>query len=199
MPKLTFKYGAMGSTKTRELLAIDYNFRVDNSLKSYIVKPSIDNRYGVVDKVTSRDGGERLADLVASKYTNIFENVKSEMPSIVLVDEAQFLTKNQVLELAKVVDELDIPVIAFGLKNDSFNDMFEGTKYLMLYSDRCEQIETVCRECKTRKATMNMRLFNNRPIFMGTQIMTGGNESYKPVCRKCYNEIKIKTEKGVYL
>lgn len=194
MPHFTFKFGAMTATKTRDLLAIDYNFRVDNHLHSYVIKPSTDNRDGQ-NIIKSRDGGEREVDLLVGKYTNIFEQVKNVMPDIVLCDESQFLTKQQVIQLSRVVDELNIPVIAWGLKNDFINEMFEGTKYLLLYADKFEQIKTICRMCSST-ATMNMRLHNGSPIFHGAQVHLGGNERYIPTCRKCYHKLKTRSQNG---
>lgn len=188
MPHFTFVFSAMGGTKTRELLSVDYNFRVDCGLDTFVIKPSTDNRDGY-DIVRSRDGGERKADLVAFPQTFIYEAVEKEMPAIVLVDEVQFMTKNQIKDLQRIKDYLDIPVIAYGIKNDAFNEMFEGAKYAFLYADTFKQIKTVCRLCRNT-ATMNMRLFDGKPIFFGQQVQIGGNESYIPVCSKCYTKLQ---------
>lgn len=188
MPNFTFKFGAMGSTKTRDLLATDYNFRVDCGLDSMVIKPSLDNRDGQ-DVIKSRDGGTRIVDLMIDKGTFLFDEIKERTPDIVLVDEAQFLTKQNVKDLSRVVNELDIPVIAYGLKNDFVNEMFEGTKYLFLYANEFEQFKTVCRLC-VKTATMNVRTLNKKPIFFGGQVQMGGNESYFPVCSKCYAKLK---------
>jgi thymidine kinase len=103
----------------------------------------------------------------------------------VLVDEAQFLTKDHVLQLTKIVDDLNIPVMAFGLKNDFQNELFEGSKYLLLYSEKIEEIKTICWYCH-KKAIMNIRMNDGKPVRTGEQIQIGGNESYFPVCRKHY-------------
>lgn len=190
MAHFYFKFGAMGSTKTRELLAIDYNYRIDNGLESFVVKPSTDNRDGN-NIIKSRDGGERVVDLVIYQDTKIFDIVKKIRPDIILVDESHFLLKTHVVQLAKIVDKLNIPVMAYGLKNDFSNEMFEGTKYLLLYADKIKEVKAICRFCKS-KATMNMRFINGVPEFNGEQIKVGGNESYKPVCRKCYFKIREK-------
>lgn len=171
MPNFTFKFGAMASTKTRDLLAVDYNFSVDCGLDSFVVKPKIDNRDGQ-DIIKSRDGGSRKVDLLISKYEPLFEKISEVLPDIVLVDEAQFLTKQNVIDLSRVVNELDIPVVAYGLKGDFVNEMFEGTKYLFLYAQEFEQIKTVCRLC-TKTATMNVRTLNGNPIFFGSQVQMG--------------------------
>src|SRR5699024_54285 len=107
------------------------------------------------------------------------------VPACVLIDEAQFLTKDHVLQLAHIVDELNIPAMAFGLKNDFRNQLFEGSEYLLLYADKIEEMKTICWYCH-RKATMNLRLSDGKPVYTGEQIQIGGNESYYPVCRKHY-------------
>lgn len=103
----------------------------------------------------------------------------------ILIDEAQFLKKHHIIELARVVDDLNIPVMAFGLKNDFSNELFEGSKYLLIYADKIEEIKTICWFCH-KKATMNLRFHEGKPVYQGEQIQIGGNESYLPVCRRCY-------------
>jgi thymidine kinase len=194
MPHFTFVFSAMGGTKTRELLSTDYNFRVDCLLDSYVIKPSRDTRDGY-DVVRSRDGGERQVNLVAFPETNVFIEVEKSMPDIVLVDEVQFMSKQQIIQLKDIKDKLKIPIIAYGLKNDFQNEMFEGTTYAFLYADKFKQIKTVCRLCKNT-ATMNMRLLNGSPIFKGEQVQVGGNESYMSVCSECYDKCKDKVARG---
>lgn len=192
MPNFTFKFGAMGSTKTRDLLAVDHNFRVDCALDSFVVRPYVANRDGD-NVIKSRDGGERVVDLIIGMYTFLYDEILERMPDIVLVDEAQFLTRENVKDLSRVVNELKIPVIAYGLKNDFVNEMFEGTKYLFIYADKFEQFKTACRLC-TKTATMNVRTLNNKPIFFGVQVQMGGNESYFPTCSSCYARLKKESE-----
>lgn len=185
MPHFTFVFSAMGGTKTRELLSTDYNFRVDCGLNSFVIKPSKDIRDGY-NFIRSRDGGERLVDLVAFPEVDIYQEVRKNMPDIVLVDEVQFMSKEHIIQLKDVKDVLNIPVIAYGLKNDFQNEMFEGTRYTFLYADVFKQIKTVCRLCKKNTATMNMRLLGGKPVFKGEQVQLGGNESYLSICSKCY-------------
>jgi thymidine kinase len=194
VPHFTYKFGAMASTKTRDLLAIDYNFRVDNALDSYVIKPSTDTRDGH-DIIKSRDGGTREVDLVVFPHTNIFKEAEKRMPDIILVDEVNFMKKHHIQELRKIVDDLHIPVIAYGIKNDAFNEMFEGAKYAFVYADQFEQIKTICRLCSST-AIMNMRLLKGKPIFYGAQVQVGGNESYIPVCSKCYHRCKEESLRG---
>ena len=100
-------------------------------------------------------------------------------------EEAQFLKKHHVIELTRIVDELGIPVMTFGLKNDFRNQLFEGSEYLLLYADKIEEMKTICWFC-AKKATMNLRIHDGKPVYDGEQIMIGGNEAYFPVCRKHY-------------
>lgn len=185
MAQLFFRYGAMNSGKTIDILKIAHNYEEEN--KSVLLMTSgVDSRDGV-GYVASRIGLKRKADPIFAE-TNLFDRVKQTNPnaSCVLIDEAQFLEKHHVLEAAQVVDELHIPVMTFGLKNDFRNELFEGSKYLLLYADKIEEIKTVCWFCH-RKAIMNLRINNDRPVYEGDQIQIGGNESYYPVCREHYN------------
>lgn len=186
MSKLYFRYGAMGSGKTIDLLKVAYNYRERNQ-EVVIYTSSIDDRYGV-GKVTTRIGIDSDARTFA-KDTNIFNEIKDLdfKPDCVLVDESQFLTKEQVSELSDVVDYLDIPVICYGLRSDFRLNFFEGSEALMEIADKIEEIKTIC-ECG-RKATINMRLVNGVPTTEGEKILIGGNESYKAVCRKCYKRL----------
>ena len=95
------------------------------------------------------------------------------------------MSKQNVYDLARLVDEYDIPVMAFGLKNDFQNELFEGSKYLLLLADKIEEIKTICQFC-SKKATMVLRTENGKPVYHGEQIQIGGNETYIPVCRRHY-------------
>lgn len=184
MAKLYFKYGAMNSGKSIEIIKVAHNYEEQNkSVRIYT--SAIDTRSGV-GIVASRTGFERPA-IPITEDMDLFEDIASAEEELycILVDEAQFLKKHHILALAKVVDELNIPVMAFGLKNDFLNELFEGSKYLLLYADKIEEIKTICWFCH-RKATMNLRVHNGQAVYHGDQIQVGGNESYMPVCRKCY-------------
>lgn len=152
----------------------------------------IDDRDSV-GYVSSRIGMKRKAVPVFDE-DDLYEKVVSINPdaSCVLVDEAQFLSKHHILELTKVVDELKIPVMTFGLKNDFRNELFEGSKYLLLYADKIEEMKTICWFC-CKKAIMNLRVNDGKPVYDGEQILIGGNESYYPVCRKHYFFPPMKT------
>lgn len=176
----------MNSGKSVEILKVAHNYEEQD-------KPVMIFTSGIDDRdeggyVSSRIGLKRKA-LPIFEETNVFDVVKKckKKPYCVLVDEAQFLNKEHVLQLAKIVDDLDIPVMGFGLKNDFQNELFEGSKYFLLYADKIEEMKTICWFC-ARKALMNLRVDGNgMPIYTGEQIQIGGNDSYYPVCRKCHN------------
>lgn len=186
MAQLYFKYGAMNSGKSFELLKVAHNYEEQNK-SVRLFTSGMDNREGI-GFISSRIGMRREAEPV-QKDTNIYEQIveeaKKEKIWCVLVDEAQFLTKEHVFQLTKIVDELDIPVMAFGLKNDFMNKLFEGSKYLLLHSEKLEEIKTICWYCG-KKAIMNLRISDGSPVYEGDQIQIGGNESYFPVCRHHY-------------
>lgn len=189
MAQLFFKYGTMNSGKTIEILKVAHNYEEQN--KPVILMTSgLDTRDGV-GVISSRIGLSREAMPIFSE-TNVYDEIKqlSFRPYCVLIDEAQFLEKHHVLELAQVVDELDIPVMAFGLKNDFRNELFEGSKYLLLYAEKIEELKTICWFCH-KKATMNLRMMDGKPVYHGKQVQIGGNESYFPVCRKHYKDPKL--------
>ncbi|GHP14328.1 thymidine kinase [Lentilactobacillus fungorum] len=190
MAQLFYRYGAMNSGKTIEIIKVAHNYEEQN--KSVIIMTSALDTREKQGMIESRIGLERKADPIFEK-TNIFERVQELDPnaSCVLIDEAQFLTKKHVFQLAEIVDELNIPVIAFGLKNDFQNHLFEGSEYLLLYADKIEEMKTICWFCG-KKATMNLRFHDGKPVYEGEQIQMGGNESYYPVCRKHYYNPPIK-------
>lgn len=184
MPQLFYKYGAMNSGKSIEILKVAHNYEEQNKAIR-IFTSGVDDRDGV-GVISSRTGMRREA-IPILEDTDIFEKIKAEDEKIwcVLIDEAQFLSKDNVLQLTRIVDELNIPVMAFGLKNDFMNNLFEGSKYLLLYAEKIEEIKTICWYC-AKKATMNLRMSDGKPVYEGTQIQIGGNESYFPVCRHHY-------------
>lgn len=195
MAKLYFRYGAMNSGKSIEVLRTAHNYE-EQGKRVLLFTPAIDDRYGT-GAITSRIGMQKEA-VVITDTLDMFRMAKSEMPNCILVDEAQFLNERQVKALCDIVDELNIPVIAYGLRADFQAKLFEGSYYLMALADKIEEIKTVCWRCQ-RKATMNMRCKEGTPIFEGEQIMIGGNESYLPVCRKCYSQArKISVQSGAF-
>ncbi len=184
MAQLFFKYGAMNSGKTIEILKVAHNYE-EQEKPVVLMTSGIDDR-DEIGMVSSRIGLRREAIPIFDE-TNIFSIIEklTEKPYCILIDESQFLKKHHVIELATVVDQLGIPVMAFGLKNDFRNELFEGSKYLLLYADKIEELKTICWFCH-KKATMNLRINEGKPIYTGEQIQIGGNEDYFPVCRKHY-------------
>lgn len=185
MAQLFFKHGAMNSGKSIEILKVAHNYEEQNK-PVLIFTPAIDTR-DEIGYISSRIGLKRKATAIFDE-TNLYELVKEYLPVpyCVLIDEVQFLKKEHVLQLTQIVDELNIPVMGFGLKNDFQNEMFEGSRYMLIYADKIEEMKTICWFCH-KKAIMNLRVDENgKPIYTGEQIHIGGNDSYYPVCRKCH-------------
>ena len=184
MAQFFYYYGAMNSGKTIEVLKVAHNYEEQG--KPVIVMTSALDTREKFGTVKSRIGLSRKAEPIFDR-TNIYKLVKKMNPhaNCILVDEAQFLERHHIIELAKVVDLLNIPVMAFGLKNDFQNNLFEGSKYLLIYADKIKEVKTICWFCG-HKATMNLRFHDGKPIYRGEQIQVGGNEAYYPVCRKHY-------------
>ena len=184
MAQLFFKYGAMNSGKSIDVLKVAHNYE-EQGKPVVLLTSGVDTRSGR-GTIASRIGLERKVYPVM-KDTDVYEYVKNVDHRIycVLIDEAQFLSKEHVLQLTRIVDELNIPVMTFGLKNDFRNELFEGSKYLLIYADKIEEMKTICWFCP-HKATMNLRMLDGHPVYEGEQVQIGGNESYYPVCRKHY-------------
>lgn len=180
MAQLYFRYGAMNASKTMQLITVAHNYS-EQGKKAIIFSPSIDTRSGI-GQVKSRIGISKPA-IPIDKNTDIIAGVKSVMPDCVLVDESQFLTKENVMSFVKVVDELNIPVICYGLLRDYQGKLFEGSKALIEWADKIEEIKTVCHFCN-KKATHVLRVEDDKPVYEGEEILIGGNENYVSVCRK---------------
>lgn len=182
MAQLFFEYGAMGSGKTIELLKVAHNYELQRK-KVLLMTPSIDTRSGI-GIISSRLGLKRKAVSITKKedlYKKILQNKKNY--SVVLVDEAQFIEEPQVDQLAKIVDNLNIPVMAFGLRADAFTHLFPGSKRFFEIADKIQEVKTICAFCG-KKAIATLRFNNGKPQYKGNQIFIGGNEAYLPVCRK---------------
>ena len=188
MAKLYFRYGAMGSSKTANAIMVQYNYS-ERGQKALMLKPRLDNRDGA-DVVSSRSGLSTRC-----RFVEELDSIDVSGYDCLIVDEAQFMTKSQVEKLVYIVDELDIPVICYGLRADFQGNLFEGSHWLLAWADTIEEIKTVC-WCG-RKAICNTRVANGRVTKVGEQIMLGGSESYVALCRKhwangqlAYREIK---------
>jgi len=191
MAKLYFNYSSMNAGKSTALLQADHNYR-ERGMSTILFTSAKDERYGK-NEIVSRIGIKAPATYFFEN-TNIFEDVLKESQenntNCVLIDEAQFLSKDQVFQLGRIVDELNIPVLTFGIRTDFKGELFEGSQYLLAWSDNIKEIKTIC-HCGG-KATMVVRINSNGAIVSeGSQIEVGGNESYIPLCRKHFNSKEI--------
>ena len=201
MSKLRFLYGTMASAKTLRLLTTAYNFE-EKGLRFMVLKPSQDTRDGE-DVIASRIGLQRECisvhqDLNLYKAIEEYNTVlKANLDKLewILIDESQFLTEEQVDQLAQIVDEMDIEIMCFGLRTDFQSHLFPGSKRLMELADEIEEVKSRC-TCG-RKTSINARLDEKgNVIFQGEQVVVGGDDKYKPLCRKCWNSLKRKQTYG---
>lgn len=185
MAKLYFKYGAMGSSKTAQALITKYNYE-ENDLKVWLMKPSADSRDGEA-VLKSRIGLEARVDVIPPEvdiYARFRENQEGQC-DVIIVDECQFLTENQIDQLRAIVNDFNIPVMCFGLRTDFQTRLFPGSRRLMEVADTIQEIKTIC-DCGA-KATVNARIDGEGHIITeGAQVVLGGNDSYIAMCHKCY-------------
>ncbi len=185
MAKLFFYYSAMNAGKTTTLLQSSYNYR-ERGMNTLLYIPVIDTRYGS-GRIVSRIGLASEA-IPFERTFDFFKEVKNQreiLPKLacVLIDEAQFLTKQQVTQLCRIVDQLNLPVLTYGLRTDFLGETFEGSHYLLALAEEIIEIKTIC-HCG-RKATMNARIDEQgRRVKEGEQIEIGGNDRYVALCRK---------------
>jgi thymidine kinase len=177
--KLYFRYGAMGSSKTANAIMVRHNY-LERNQKVLMLKPRLDRRDGA-RLAASRSGLECPCD-----YVEDLENLDVTKFDCVIVDEAQFMTKKQVEYLVHVVDDLNVPVIAYGLRADFRGNFFEGSLWLMAWADTIEEVKTIC-WCG-KKATFNARIVDGKVAKTGEQIVLGGSESYTSLCRRHWKE-----------
>lgn len=188
MAKLYFYYSSMNAGKSTALLQSSYNYR-ERGMNTLVLAPDFDDRYGV-GKITSRIGLESAA-MTFRADEDLFKMVVREFDAApihcVLVDEAQFLTKGQVHQLGDVTDELNIPVLAYGLRTDFQGEPFEGSKYLLAWADNLKELKAIC-FCGG-KATMVIRIAEDgNAVTQGSQVEIGGNDRYVSMCRKHFKE-----------
>lgn len=189
MAKLYFYYSAMNAGKTTTLLQSSYNYK-ERGMETMLFTPKVDDRYDV-GKITSRIGLDSDAipfDSSFDFFTYVKQN-KDNYPKLacVLIDEAQFLSKDQVSQLAQVADNLKLPVLTYGLRTDFMGELFEGSKYLLAWAEELTEIKTIC-HCG-KKATMNARIGKSGEfVKTGEQIEIGGNDKYISLCRRHYTE-----------
>ena len=182
--KLYFYYSAMNAGKTTTLLQSSHNY-AERGMTTLLLKPLIDDREGL-NVIRSRVGLEAEAKNF-EKDDNLLQTIEAQHNTkslnCVLVDEAQFLTRDQVIQLGDVVDRLEIPVLCYGLRTDFLGELFEGSRSLLAWADELREIKTVC-HCG-KKAIMTVRLNEEgKPLQAGEQIQIGGNESYVSMCRR---------------
>ena len=188
MAKMYFYYSSMNAGKSTALLQSSYNYR-ERGMNTLVMAPALDDRYGA-GKVTSRIGLETEATTFRPEQ-DLLDIVKSRLDEsplhCVLIDEAQFLTKEQVFQLGDVSDKLNIPVLAYGLRTDFQGEPFEGSKYLLAWSDNLKELKAIC-HCGS-KAIMVVRMDERgETIREGSQIEIGGNDRYVSMCRKHFKE-----------
>lgn len=188
MAKLYFYYSSMNAGKSTALLQSSYNYR-ERGMNTLVLAPEVDDRFGP-GKVRSRIGIEAEARTFSAAddlLKIVSEQLESNPLHCVLIDEAQFLTKAQVFQLGEIADKLDVPVLAYGLRTDFQGEPFEGSKYLLAWSDNLKELKAIC-HCGT-KATMVVRLDNEgQAAREGSQIEIGGNERYVSMCRKHFRQ-----------
>ena len=192
MAKLYFKYGAMGSSKTAQALVTKYNYE-ERSMKVMFIKPSTDTRDGE-EIVRSRIGLQAKA-IVVSPEEDIYRLYAEKHADCraVIVDECQFLTPEQVDQLAQITIDFDVAVLCFGLRTDFQTHFFPGSRRLMELAESISEIKSVC-DCGA-KATVNARIDGNGDVvFEGAQVVLGGNDRYRAMCRKCWLEKKKQQE-----
>ncbi|MDY6072865.1 MAG: thymidine kinase [Eubacteriales bacterium] len=183
MAKLYFRYGAMGSSKTANAIMVRYNY-LERNQNVLMVKPKLECRDGE-RTIKSRSGLE-----CECVFVEELKDIDLKQYNCVIIDEAQFLTKEQVEYLVYIVDILNVPVIAYGLRADFRGNFFEGSMWLMAWADTIEEVKTIC-WCG-KKAICNARVINGKVVKEGEQIVLGGSESYVALCRKHWNEGRLK-------
>ncbi len=189
MAKLYFYYSSMNAGKSTALLQSSYNYK-ERGMNTLVMAPELDNRYGT-GKVKSRIGLESDALTFRADddlFTIVRDRIEAEPLHCVLIDEAQFLTKKQVFQLGEITDELGVPVLAYGLRTDFQGEPFEGSKYLLAWSDNLKELKAIC-YCGT-KATMVVRMDSDgNTVREGSQIEIGGNDRYVSLCRKHFRAL----------
>jgi thymidine kinase len=182
MAKLYFRYGTVGSAKTLNLLAVTHNYQVQEK-RVILMKPLLDSRFGE-HEVRSRAGLQKTADILLTQDT-VLDKQQITGAHCIVVDEAQFLTKNIIDQLRTIATDLGIPVICYGLRTDFRGELFEGSKRLFEVADSIEEVKTTCSFCN-KKAVFNLKLVDGQPTLIGPTIELGTEEKYLPACARCY-------------
>lgn len=193
MAKLYFRFGVMGSSKSAQALTTKFNFE-EQGMRVWLIKPAADTRYGV-DRVYSRIGLEQKADSMEEDCDlfQTFRDREREFYDVIIADEAQFFTPKQIEQLRDVVDQYNVPVFCFGLRTDFRTKLFPGSERLFELADSIEELKTAC-TCGN-KAMVNARLDGDGNVLTeGEQFVLGGNETYRPMCYKCWKKAQAKGE-----
>ena len=190
MASLYFYYSSMDSGKSTYLLQAAHNYESAGK-RVLLLTPMIDDRYGI-GKITSRIGLQKDA-VAISDGEDLVQRIRNEHDesrlTCIMIDEVHFLSEEQVWQLSDIVDQLNIPVLCFGLRSDAFGEAFPGSKVLLALADELCEIKSICKKCE-KKATMQLRLDSEgQPINSGSQVQIGGNDTYLSVCRKHYKEM----------
>jgi len=188
MSSLYFYYATMSSGKSTNLLQSSHNYK-EKGMKTMLLTPVLDDRYGE-GKITSRIGIQESAKTF-NNADDLYKKIKNENSdrklSCILIDESQFLTMEQVKQLTNIVDNLNIPVLCYGLRTDFQGNLFTGSQYLLAWADKLIELKSIC-HCG-KKATMVLRLDDvGCVVKSGEQIDIGGNDKYTSVCRKHFNK-----------
>ena len=185
MAKLYFKYGAMGSSKTAQALITKFNYE-ERGMSVWLIKPALDNRDGAVI-LRSRIGLEAECTPI-SPTDDIYAAFTGEhRADVIIADESQFFSPENIDQLRRIVDELNVPVMCFGLRTDILTKLFPGSMRLFEVADSIAEIKTIC-SCG-KKASVNARIDENGKIVTeGSQVMLGGNDSYIAMCHRCYKK-----------
>ena len=193
MAKLYFRYGVMGSSKSAQALITKFNYE-EQGMRVWLMKPAADTRYGA-DKVHSRIGLEQPADVIDDDMDlyEVFRDREREFYDVIIVDEAQFLQPAHVEQLREIVDYYNVPVFCFGLRTDFRTRLFPGSARLFELADSVTELKTVC-TCGG-KAMVNARIdAEGRVVTEGEQFLLGGNESYRPMCYKCWKKAALESK-----
>lgn len=183
MAKLYFKYGAMGSSKTAQALITKYNYE-ENGMRVWLIKPSADDRDGAII-LRSRVGLEAPAEVISPETDIRKLFARQEKTDVIIVDECQFMTPEQIDQLREIVDAENVPVLCFGLRTDFRSTLFPGSRRLFEVADTITEIKTIC-DCGA-KATTNARVGEDGYIVTeGAQLLLGGNDRYIAMCHKCW-------------
>ena len=189
MAKLHFFYSTMNAGKSTSLLQSNHNYK-ENGLDTLIFLPNETSKLSN-GQIVSRIGLKAKA-IIANKDFNFLNFIKdniSENLSCILIDEAQFLTKEQVRQLGQVADKLNYPVMCYGIRTDFRGELFEGSAELLALADNLIELKTICSLC-SRKATMVVRKDGSgKVVTEGSKVVVGGNDIYMPVCRKHYRKL----------